>query len=173
MAREVRRTMAIQDGQVRLRGTAAGAVTLFLCGDVMTGRGIDQILPHPSAPQLFEPSVRSALTYVELAELRCGQDSAAGELRLHLGRHARGARPSAPRCADRESRDLGYGERRVMALQGHQLPHAPGQCAVSHRRPDRLLRAREQSRARLGTPGSGGDIDRAPWSRHSHGRSGR
>lgn len=25
-------------------------VRLFLCGDVMTGRGIDQILPHPGAP---------------------------------------------------------------------------------------------------------------------------
>jgi poly-gamma-glutamate synthesis protein (capsule biosynthesis protein) len=43
-------------------------LTLLLSGDVMTGRGIDQILPHPSAPRLFEPSVRSALEYVELAE---------------------------------------------------------------------------------------------------------
>jgi len=24
------------------------SLTLFLCGDVMTGRGIDQVLPHPS-----------------------------------------------------------------------------------------------------------------------------
>ncbi|MGD8592237.1 MAG: poly-gamma-glutamate biosynthesis protein, partial [Gammaproteobacteria bacterium] len=23
-------------------------LTLFLCGDVMTGRGIDQVMPHPS-----------------------------------------------------------------------------------------------------------------------------
>ncbi|MCX8048586.1 MAG: CapA family protein [Methylohalobius sp.] len=43
-------------------------LTLFLCGDVMTGRGIDQILPHPSRPDLFEPYVRSALAYVALAE---------------------------------------------------------------------------------------------------------
>src|SRR5574340_1298702 len=43
-------------------------VTLFLCGDVMTGRGVDQILPHPSEPHLFEPYVRSATDYVELAE---------------------------------------------------------------------------------------------------------
>ncbi|MDA8109700.1 MAG: CapA family protein [Betaproteobacteria bacterium] len=50
------------------RENATRAVTLFLCGDVMTGRGIDQILPHPSAPQLFEPYVHSALEYVELAE---------------------------------------------------------------------------------------------------------
>ena len=28
-------------------------ITLFVCGDVMTGRGIDQILPHPSPPELM------------------------------------------------------------------------------------------------------------------------
>ncbi len=43
-------------------------VTLFLCGDVMTGRGIDQVLPHPSPPQIHEPWVRDARRYVELAE---------------------------------------------------------------------------------------------------------
>lgn len=34
----------------------------------MTGRGIDQILPRPSRPHLYEPYMRSALGYVELAE---------------------------------------------------------------------------------------------------------
>jgi len=43
-------------------------ITLFLCGDVMTGRGIDQVLPFPNDPRLFEPWVRSALRYVALAE---------------------------------------------------------------------------------------------------------
>ena len=43
-------------------------ITLFLCGDVMTGRGIDQVLPHPNDPRLHEPYVRSALEYVALAE---------------------------------------------------------------------------------------------------------
>jgi len=38
----------------------------------MTGRGIDQILPHPSRPHLFEPYVQSALDYVALAEARSG-----------------------------------------------------------------------------------------------------
>lgn len=33
---------------------------LFLCGDVMPGRGIDQILPTPSSPELYEPYVRDA-----------------------------------------------------------------------------------------------------------------
>jgi len=44
------------------------AARLFLCGDVMTGRGVDQILPHPSDPRLHESVLRSALRYVELAE---------------------------------------------------------------------------------------------------------
>jgi poly-gamma-glutamate capsule biosynthesis protein CapA/YwtB (metallophosphatase superfamily) len=40
---------------------------LFLCGDVMTGRGIDQVLPHPGDPTLHEPYVNDAGTYVQLA----------------------------------------------------------------------------------------------------------
>src|SRR5918994_1832369 len=47
-------------------------VTLFLCGDVMTGRGVDQILTHPSAPEIFEPSLRDARGYVALAERASG-----------------------------------------------------------------------------------------------------
>ncbi|MHB1121866.1 MAG: CapA family protein [Ramlibacter sp.] len=50
----------------------AAGVRLFLCGDVMTGRGIDQLLPHPVPPHLFEPYVQSATGYVRLAEARCG-----------------------------------------------------------------------------------------------------
>lgn len=42
---------------------------LFLGGDVMTGRGVDQILPHPGDPTLWEDHVTNARTYVELAEL--------------------------------------------------------------------------------------------------------
>jgi len=49
------------------------SVALFLCGDVMTGRGIDQVLPHPSSPQLYEPFVRSAQDYVEMAERAHGK----------------------------------------------------------------------------------------------------
>lgn len=51
------------------------AIVLFVCGDVMTGRGIDQILPHPSQPRLYEPFVTSALEYVALAERRSGRIS--------------------------------------------------------------------------------------------------
>lgn len=49
-----------------------GAVTIFLCGDVMTGRGVDQILPHPSDPRLHEAYVRDARQYVRLAEAANG-----------------------------------------------------------------------------------------------------
>jgi poly-gamma-glutamate synthesis protein (capsule biosynthesis protein) len=41
---------------------------LFLCGDVMTGRGVDQALPHSVNPVLYEPYVRDAREYVRLAE---------------------------------------------------------------------------------------------------------
>ena len=51
---------------------AASENTLFLSGDVMTGRGIDQILGHPGDPRLHEPYVRSAPTYVEIAERAAG-----------------------------------------------------------------------------------------------------
>jgi poly-gamma-glutamate capsule biosynthesis protein CapA/YwtB (metallophosphatase superfamily) len=44
------------------------SLRLFLCGDVMTGRGVDQALPHPLNPTLYEPHLRDARAYVELAE---------------------------------------------------------------------------------------------------------
>ena len=50
----------------------AGGLRLFLAGDVMTGRGIDQILPHPAEPRLYEHWAKSALRYVELAEAANG-----------------------------------------------------------------------------------------------------
>ncbi len=56
-------------------GPAAGEsrqLTVFLCGDVMTGRGIDQVLPHPSDPRIHEPSVDDAREYVRLAEAANG-----------------------------------------------------------------------------------------------------
>lgn len=43
-------------------------MTLFLCGDVMTGRGVDQVLPCPSNPSLHETYVDSAVDYLAMAE---------------------------------------------------------------------------------------------------------
>jgi len=49
------------------------SVRVFLCGDVMTGRGIDQILPHSCPPVLHERYVRDAREYVRLAERAHGR----------------------------------------------------------------------------------------------------
>jgi poly-gamma-glutamate capsule biosynthesis protein CapA/YwtB (metallophosphatase superfamily) len=48
--------------------STAEDTTVLLCGDVMLGRGIDQILRHPGDPALIEPWVRDARAYVRLAE---------------------------------------------------------------------------------------------------------
>ncbi|MEY5098115.1 MAG: hypothetical protein RJA36_834 [Pseudomonadota bacterium] len=48
--------------------TAGDGITLWLAGDVMTGRGIDQIQRHRCDPRLYEPWVRDARDYVRLAE---------------------------------------------------------------------------------------------------------
>jgi len=47
-------------------------IRLFLCGDVMLGRGIDQILPNPGNATLHEAYVKSATDYVALAERKSG-----------------------------------------------------------------------------------------------------
>src|SRR5919204_4398469 len=47
-------------------------VTLFLCGDVMTGRAVDQILGHPGNPRLQEPYVRDARSYLHAVEAAHG-----------------------------------------------------------------------------------------------------
>ncbi|MGW0997463.1 CapA family protein [Streptomyces sp. NPDC002520] len=49
-----------------------GAVTLFVAGDVMLGRGVDQILAHPGDPVLHEGYLHDARDYVALAEAANG-----------------------------------------------------------------------------------------------------
>jgi poly-gamma-glutamate synthesis protein (capsule biosynthesis protein) len=51
---------------------AMDTTTLLLAGDVMTGRGIDQVLAHPSHPELYEDWVHDARDYVRLAERASG-----------------------------------------------------------------------------------------------------
>jgi poly-gamma-glutamate capsule biosynthesis protein CapA/YwtB (metallophosphatase superfamily) len=59
---------AIDGGGVVGMAGDADVVTVLLGGDVMLGRGVDQILPHPGDPQLREPHMRDARGYVRLAE---------------------------------------------------------------------------------------------------------
>ncbi len=60
------------DRTVQASDGICDAITLFMCGDVMTGRGIDQVLAHPSDPTLHGPYLKSALGYVKLAETANG-----------------------------------------------------------------------------------------------------
>lgn len=48
------------------------ALKIFLCGDVMTGRGIDQALPVSVDPVLYESYVKDARDYLKLAERESG-----------------------------------------------------------------------------------------------------
>ena len=60
--------MSIHAEQLPTETATQQVARIFLCGDVMTGRGIDQILPHPCDPLLHESYVKSARDYVRLAE---------------------------------------------------------------------------------------------------------
>jgi poly-gamma-glutamate synthesis protein (capsule biosynthesis protein) len=51
---------------------AAEETRVLLTGDVMLGRGVDQILPHSADPVLYEPYMRSARGYVKIAEEQSG-----------------------------------------------------------------------------------------------------
>ena len=48
------------------------AITILMTGDVMLGRGIDQIFSHPSDPVLYESYVKDARDYVALAVMKNG-----------------------------------------------------------------------------------------------------
>ncbi len=70
-------------------------IRLFVCGDVMTGRGIDQIMPYPSNPKIYESYVKDAREYVKLAESKNGPipkpvsfDYIWGDALPHLNRFA-------------------------------------------------------------------------------------
>ena len=94
------------------RGQPRNLVKVFLCGDVMTGRGIDQILPRPSDPRIYERYAKSALDYVALAERKngtikrpAGYDYTWGAALAELGRR----RPDA-RIVNLETSITAHGE---------------------------------------------------------------
>ena len=58
---------------MNLRTSGRGnELTLCLAGDVMTGRGIDQVPPHPGSPRLYQQNGLHADDYVQKAERRNG-----------------------------------------------------------------------------------------------------
>jgi poly-gamma-glutamate capsule biosynthesis protein CapA/YwtB (metallophosphatase superfamily) len=54
-------------------GVGEQELSVFLSGDVMLGRAVDQILPNAGDPQLAEPFMRDARAYVDLAEKANGR----------------------------------------------------------------------------------------------------
>ena len=131
---------------------ATGPLTLLLCGDVMLGRGIDQVLAHPGDPTLWEAYVHDARGYVELAEAVCGPGRAPGGGQLAVGRRAGGPRGRRPGGPDAQPRDRHHPVLGRRARQGDPLPDEPGQPRLPARRPARRVRAGEQPRPRLRPP---------------------
>ncbi|MDX1459579.1 MAG: CapA family protein [Xanthomonadales bacterium] len=77
----IRHTAAAAAGLATLRVSAGDAVSgmpepaplrLFVAGDLMLGRGVDQVLAKPSDPRLYNHETGSALEYVKLAEAANG-----------------------------------------------------------------------------------------------------
>ena len=71
LTRDVYRSFEMVEKKYKAVETSSGnynAITIFLCGDVMTGRGIDQVLPHPGDPTIYESYMKSARGYVKIAE---------------------------------------------------------------------------------------------------------
>ncbi|MBZ9728709.1 CapA family protein [Salegentibacter sp. JZCK2] len=56
-----------------LKETSENTLKLFLCGDVMTGRGVDQALPNSVNPVLYESYIKDARDYLKLAERESGK----------------------------------------------------------------------------------------------------
>src|SRR4029077_3665467 len=107
----------------------ADSIRLFLCGDVMTGRGIDQVLPHPNDPRLHEPYIGEARSYVELAESVNGAIQRPGEIKNIWGDALRNSIVRGWICASSISRRASLPARTT----GAPLPHASAQHRLHHR----------------------------------------
>ena len=135
---------------------AGRLATLFACGDVMPGRGIDQILPHPGDPELQEDYASDASAYVRLAVRAKRADPAAGLL-LALGRCPAGGRGGCTGRPDHQPGNKRHPQRGLRPRQGRALPDEPGKPAVRRRDPARRLRPGQQSRAGLRRARAAGD----------------
>ena len=121
---------------------------IFLCGDVMTGRGIDQALPHPCSPILHEGYLNSAVDYLRLAEQAHGPVPRPVDFAYVWGADLAewlSAQPHA-RIVNLETSIT----RATYRAKGHQLPHESREHPMPEHGGHRLLRAGQQPCSRLG-----------------------
>ena len=122
---------------------AGDLVTLLLCGDVMPGRGVDQILPHPGVPELREPDASDAGVYVQLAELVNGPIRCPVSFDWPWGDALRVADDMAPdvrvinlECAVTRSNDFASGKAVHYRMEPSNLPcvaaFRPDVCALAN-----------------------------------------
>lgn len=154
------------------------AVTLFLCGDVMLGRGVDQILAHPCDPGLREPYVHDARDYVRLAESVSGPVPAPVPPSWPWGEALRVLEATAPdvRIVNLETSVTGGGTF-ATGKEIHYRAHPDNLAALAVARPDVCVLANNHvldfgrsgltetvdclARAGLRTAGAGRDAARA------------
>src|SRR5215469_1371305 len=122
---------------------AGDLVTLLLCGDVMPGRGVDQILPHGGAPELREPGTSDAWVYVGLAEGINGPIQYPVSFDWPWGDALRVAEDMAPdirvinlECAVTRSSDFAPGKAAHYRMEPANLPcvtaFSPDVCALAN-----------------------------------------
>jgi hypothetical protein len=115
----------------------------------MTGRGIDQVMPHPVNPVLYEPYLHDAREYVNLPRLRTARfrgpwPSTTSGVTLSKSWSAR------ERFRASLTSRLRLLPQRKPARKKSTTACIPGQHRLHHYGSDRLLLSREQSRSRLG-----------------------
>ncbi|MEU0900685.1 CapA family protein [Streptomyces massasporeus] len=155
-----------------------GVVTLFLCGDVMLGRGVDQILAHPGDPALREAYAGDARAYVRLAESAHGPVPAPVDASWPWGAALRVLDEAAPdaRIVNLETSVTGGGTF-APGKEIHYRMHPANLPALAVARPDVTVLANNHvmdfgrpglldtldtlARAGLRTAGAGRDTDEA------------
>ncbi|WP_069811282.1 CapA family protein [Streptomyces sp. TP-A0874] len=153
-------------------------VTLFLCGDVMLGRGVDQILPRPGEPALREVGMGDARGYVALAEAANGPIPAPVPPAWPWGEALRVLAAAAPdvRIVNLET-SVTRSDEFAPGKEVHYRMHPANLPALSVARPDVCVLANNHtldfgrtglretldalSSAGLGTAGAGRDAERA------------
>src|ERR1700736_1290360 len=110
----------------RVGGVGDGLLTLVLCGDVMTGRGVDQVLPHPGDPELRERYAGDARAYVGLAERAHGRIPRPAGFAWPWGDALRVVEDVAPGCPGDQPGDQHHPEPGLRGGQGRSLPDESG-----------------------------------------------